>query len=163
MSDDAPPTGEPLDNDLDEPAPETSDDHAEETEAFDESELTLGSVDYEELLSELSEREENPRWQRQFEREFSESAIQGEVAYAHLRGLTDHYRHKGKWSWFLMGLMGFMVVYQSVLLWMVGAGYWDFSRYDWLLPILLVQNFAQIVGLALFVVKALFSAMKMGS
>ena len=163
MSDNAPAPGEPLDSDLAEEAPETPDNTADDAEASDDSEVAFRSIDYEELLNELSEREENPRWQRQFEREFSQSAIQGEVAYAHLRGLTDHYRHKGKWSWFLMGLMGFMVVYQSVLLWMVGAGYWDFSRYDWLLPILLVQNFAQIVGLALFVVKALFSAMKMGN
>ncbi len=56
--------------------------------------------------------------------------------------------------------MAFMVVFQSFLLWMVGGGFWDFSEYEWLLPALLAQNLAQIVGLAVFVVKALFKPIK---
>jgi hypothetical protein len=55
-----------------------------------------------------------------------------------------------------MWVMAGMVVFQSVLLGLVGAGIWDFSAYDWLLPALLVQNLAQVIGLAVFVVKALF-------
>jgi hypothetical protein len=55
--------------------------------------------------------------------------------------------------------MAFMVGYQSFLLYKVGTGAWDFSKYQWLLPSLLVQNLAQIVGLAVFVVKALFKDM----
>jgi hypothetical protein len=39
---------------------------------------------------------------------------------------------------------------------MVGVDVWSFTKYEWLLPALLVQNLAQIVGLAVFVVKALF-------
>jgi hypothetical protein len=55
-----------------------------------------------------------------------------------------------------MFVMAGMVIFQSVLLGLVGAGIWDFSRYAWLLPALLVQNLAQVIGLAVFVVKALF-------
>jgi hypothetical protein len=86
-------------------------------------------------------------------------AIQGERQYIHLSGLSDHYWHKQLWSFFIAGLMSFMILFQSFLLLMVGFGWWNFEKYTWLLPALLVQNLAQIVGLALFVVKALFKEM----
>ena len=44
-----------------------------------------------------------------------------------------------------------------ILLVLVGSGVLDFKGYDWLLPALLVQNLAQIVGLASYAVKHLFS------
>ncbi|PWB81529.1 MAG: hypothetical protein C3F11_14955 [Methylocystaceae bacterium] len=91
---------------------------------------------------------------------FSKRSLEGEREYAHLRGLVDHYKHKGRWSWFLIALMAFMVGFQSLLLSLVGAGIWSFEKYSWLIPTLLVQNLAQIVGLAVFVVKSLFKDIK---
>jgi hypothetical protein len=58
-----------------------------------------------------------------------------------------------------MGLMFIMIFFQCYLLWKVGTGIWNFEKYTWLLPALLAQNLAQIVGLAVFVVKALFKDM----
>jgi hypothetical protein len=52
-----------------------------------------------------------------------------------------------------------MIAFQMLLLWLVGSGRWSFEKYTWLIPALLVQNLGQIVGLALFVVKALFKEM----
>lgn len=75
----------------------------------------------------------------------------------HLEGARDHYLHKGKWSKFLMRAIGGMILFQSGLLLLVGLGWLDFTPYDWLLPVLLVQNFGQIVGLALYAVRYLFS------
>jgi len=95
-----------------------------------------------------------------FESAFDKLSSISEKDYAHLKGLVDHYKHKSRWSHFLILLMAFMVLFQSFLLWKVGTGAWDFSKYEWLLPSLLVQNLAQIVGLAVFVVKALFRDMK---
>lgn len=98
--------------------------------------------------------------QRQLEESFKKvteaQSVESERKYTHLRGLRDHYRHKGWWSFFLMALMSVLVLFQCFLLWKVGAGSWDFKSYDWLLPALLVQNLAQIVGLATFVVRSLF-------
>lgn len=91
---------------------------------------------------------------------FRSVSTESEERYAHLKGLQDHYKHKGYWSYFLMFVMLAMVVFQSILLGLVGAGVWDFSKYAWLLPALLVQNLAQIIGLAVFVVKALFKDIK---
>ncbi len=76
--------------------------------------------------------------------------------WENLRGLARHYRHKSQWSYFLMAMMLAMIGFQSVLLGMVGAGEWDFAAYEWLLPALLVQNLAQIAGLCVIVVQALF-------
>lgn len=91
-----------------------------------------------------------------FKESFERRSIKSERDYIHLLGLKDHYSHKGRWSIFLMILMAGMIVFQSVLLGLVGAGIWSFEKYAWLLPALLAQNLAQIVGLAVFVVKALF-------
>lgn len=97
-----------------------------------------------------------------FRRMFSGRAIPQQEGYerlkeyVHVQGLRDHYELKASWSKFLMRLLGSMIVFQWVLLGMVGFGWWDFADYDWLLPILLVQNLGQILGLAYVVVKSLF-------
>ncbi|MGS4883619.1 hypothetical protein [Roseibium sp. MB-4] len=88
---------------------------------------------------------------------FRNLSIDAQVQYAHLQGIKDHYWHKGKWSWFLMAAVGGMIIFQSVLLWKVGKGELDFTQYEWLLPALLVQNLGQVIGLAAYAVKYLFS------
>lgn len=94
--------------------------------------------------------------QREWARRFRSVSVESEEKYEHLKGLREHYIHKGRWSNFLMLVMLGMVGFQCFLLGMVGAGEWDFTKYEWLLPLLLVQNLAQIIGLAVFVVKSLF-------
>lgn len=103
---------------------------------------------------------ESARNERRWVRSFNEKSVGSQEQYERLKGLQDHYRHKGRWSYFLMFLMTAMIGFQSYLLAMVGAGYWDFKAYDWLLPALLAQNLAQVVGLAVFVVRSLFSEPK---
>ena len=112
----------------------------------------------EDLLKAVDQQDDNlpVAWENFYRRNFSETEIRGETEYEHLKGLRAHYEHKGRWSWFLMAVMGAMIVFQMVLLQHVGLGLWDFSEYEWLLPVLLVQNLAQVIGLAVFVVKALF-------
>lgn len=88
---------------------------------------------------------------------FRDQSINSQMAYAHLKGIRDHYSHKGKWSWFLMFAVGGMIIFQYVLLIFVGLGRFDFSEYEWLLPALLVQNLGQVIGLAVYAVKHLFS------
>jgi len=86
----------------------------------------------------------------------SQADIERQRGYQHLLGLQRHYEHKSKWSYFLMAMMGFMLGFQSLLLWLVGAKIWDFTGYAWLLPALLAQNLAQIAGLCVIVVQSLF-------
>ena len=77
--------------------------------------------------------------------------------YIHLQGTKEHYSHKKYWSWFLMLAVGSMIVFQSVLLVSVGTGRLDFTGYAWLMPALLIQNLGQVVGLAIYAVRYLFS------
>ena len=92
-----------------------------------------------------------------YRRQFSQGAIQQEYAYAHLQGIQDHYKHKGLWSGFLMLIIAIMIIFQLFLIWKVGTKVWDFTDYEWLVQLLLVQNLAQVVGLAIYAVKYLFS------
>jgi hypothetical protein len=101
--------------------------------------------------SETSEKE------RQYADRFGRDAVSQQVQYAHLTGIRDHYRHKGRWSNFLIAAIAAMLLFQSFLLYKVGKGHWVFVEYEWLLPALLVQNLAQVVGLAVWAVKYLFS------
>lgn len=94
--------------------------------------------------------------QSEFEQKFKDGSITQQAEYAHLSGLWGHYRHKGLWSWFLMLLLASMIGFQCFLLYKVGVGDWDFTQYDWLLPVLLIQNLGQIISLAFVVVKSLF-------
>jgi hypothetical protein len=137
----------------------SSQDRAYEATVSQTSEAQLPSVD--ELLAEFDDttpEEQENRWEDEleFDREFAVRAVEAERAWVHLRGLEDHYSHKKAWSYALMGLLGGMVCFQWALLVFVGLGYWDFTKYEWLLPILLVQNLGQIIGLAFVVVKSLF-------
>lgn len=79
-----------------------------------------------------------------------------QLEYAKLLAFQGHHQSKRHWSWFMMVILAGLVLFQIVLLMRVGTGEWDFTKYEWLLPLLLVQNLAQIVGLAHVVVKALF-------
>lgn len=102
------------------------------------------------------EDSESSRLQRRFEKRFSSKSINAQADYAHLKGLVEHYFHKKSWSWFLMGVMAVMIIFQTGLLLGVGLGKLDFTEYKWLLPALMVQNLGQVIALAVVVVKSLF-------
>ena len=91
-----------------------------------------------------------------FTKSFVKLSPEIELHYIHMDGVQDHYKHKKWWSWFIMALMAILLIFQCTLLALEGSSIWNFEKYAWLLPSLLVQNLAQIVGLAVFVVKALF-------
>lgn len=116
----------------------------------------------EEVLSEVSagdqsEAAEASQYELDYIEEYRLRSIKTEVDYAHLEGIKDHYKHKGKWSTFLMLAVAGMLLFQSFLLLEVGLGRLNFRDYEWLLPALLVQNLGQVIGLAVYAVKYLFS------
>ena len=96
-------------------------------------------------------------YEEQYLDDFLISSVESDTKYAHLQGIRDHYSHKGKWSKFLMFAVGGMIAFQFALLFFVGLGVLDFTKYEWLLPALLVQNLGQVIGLAVYAVKYLFS------
>ena len=85
--------------------------------------------------------------------------INNQTKYIWAIGLRDHFKEKSKWSGWLLAAVLFLILFQSLIISLVGADVFHFEKYKWLLPLLLVQNFAQIIGLALVVVKSLFNDM----
>ena len=114
-----------------------------------------------EVLSKVVPAERPPsganRSEQRYIEGFRSASVQSQISYAHLTGIRDHYKHKGRWSYFLMAAIAAMLAFQSLLLVNVGLNVWNFQEYEWLLPALLVQNLAQVVGLAIWAVKYLFS------
>lgn len=99
-------------------------------------------------------------YEKQFQQSFDNTEWESQRKWIHLQGLADHYSLKKGWSGTLKWLLIFMVGFQWILLACVGWGWWDFTKYQWLLPVLLVQNLGQIIGLAFVVVKSLFKDLK---
>lgn len=89
-----------------------------------------------------------------------EPALKNELAFAKLVAFRSHHGSKRAWSRFMILVMAVLIGFQILLLVKVGQGEWDFTKYEWLLPVILVQNFGQIVALAVIVVRALFDSFK---
>jgi hypothetical protein len=110
-----------------------------------------------EILAQIEQVPAPVQVEERYEEAFTRQAIDIEESYVHLRGLQMHYTHKAGWSVYLAAMMALMIGFQILLLSLVGSEVWSFEKYDWLLPALLVQNLAQVIGLAVIVVKSLFT------
>ena len=123
---------------------------------------SAASPDYGDAKSEFSlhdVQEENMRYVYGYEKAYMRKRVLESYDLMHLSGLRDHYRHKKQWSHIVALYLLAMIVFQCVLIRNVGLDHWNFEKYDWLLPVLLVQNLGQIVSLAYIVVKSLFRDM----
>lgn len=97
-----------------------SDDEKEKVVTLEEARQAAGNESFDSLEDE-----------RGFEFNFDKLSSEIEFQYAHLKGLEDHYTHKGYWSWFLMATLAGMVIFQSYLLYKVGSQQWSFEKYEW--------------------------------
>lgn len=75
-------------------------------------------------------------------------------------GLTQFYGLRRMWSGWLIGWVSVLICFQIVLTFSIGLGLLDYRDYDWFLPLVTAQNFLQIVGMAIVVVRFLHSGSK---
>jgi len=75
-------------------------------------------------------------------------------------GLTQFYGLRRMWSGWLIGWVSVLICFQIVLTFAIGLGLLDYRDYDWFLPLVTAQNFLQIVGMAIVVVRFLHSGSK---
>lgn len=75
-------------------------------------------------------------------------------------GLTQFYGLRRMWSGWLIGWVSVLICFQIVLTFSIGLGLLDYKDYDWFLPLVTAQNFLQIVGMAIVVVRFLHSGSK---
>jgi hypothetical protein len=73
-----------------------------------------------------------------------------------VNGRQQFFDLRGRWSkwliWWITGLLGFHVLLTGL----VGYKILDFKDYQWFLPMVVAQNFLQIVGMGYVVVKFLY-------
>ena len=126
----------------------------ESPEYTDASELP--SVD--DLIHDLQPLESTSKQnQATYQELLNQEYVERQTAYIQLTALKDHFELKKSWSTYVRNTLFFTIGFQSFLLVFVGFGWFDFSAYEWLLPTLLIQTLAQVIALAVIVVKALFS------
>ena len=75
---------------------------------------------------------------------------------AHTRGLNEYYDLRKEWSGCLKKLLIILVVFQCILVLLVGCKWLDFIHYQMFLKIQATDYFLQIVGMCYVVVKYLF-------
>ena len=92
--------------------------------------------------------------------EREEAKEESDEAKHHIDGVRKFYNMRTKWSWFLLGCIAALLLFHIGLTIGIGVGVLDFSKYQWFLPLVIVENFAQIITLAVVVVKFLFSEPK---
>jgi hypothetical protein len=98
----------------------------------------------------------SPADPRRIEDEREEAEKKAEITKIHLDGLKDFYFLRRTWSWAIFGFITTLILFHIVLTGCIGFGYMDFKEYPWFISIVVTENFAQIIALALIVVKFLF-------
>lgn len=99
--------------------------------------------------------EQDSHLQSKAEKSNAADAIERAHRFNQMNAFKHHHDNKARWSVFVMYLMGGMIFFQCILLSKVGAGFWNFTQYPWLLQALMVTNFAEIAALAMVIIKAL--------
>lgn len=74
----------------------------------------------------------------------------------HRVGEEEYYKLRSKWSWFIFSFVAFMLFFQLALVFAIGFGWVDFTKYQTFLHLVMGQNFAQIIGMGIIVAKFLF-------
>lgn len=82
---------------------------------------------------------------------------ESEESLAHLDGLRSFYKLRTKWSKAILWFIIVSLVFQFAITFVVGMDWLNFEKYPWFLPLVVTENFIQIIGLAIIVVKFLFN------
>ena len=67
---------------------------------------------------------------------------------------------RGNWSLSLIVWISGLLLYQVALAVVVGLGWLDFTKYQWFLPLVVAQNFGQIVGMGYIIIRFLYPGVR---
>lgn len=109
------------------------------------------SNDNKELIEKL-EKELEPS-KNQINTEILEKAVKEEQIK--LKGLTDFYNLRNTWSWIIGISISFLLTSQIVIVFLIGCNVLIYNS-TVVISIFFAETFAQIIGLAILVVKFLF-------
>jgi hypothetical protein len=75
-----------------------------------------------------------------------------------LQGRQDFFNLRKQWSlWLIIWITG-LLAFHVVLTLAIGIKLLDYAQYQWFLPMVVAQNFLQIVGMGFVVVKFLYES-----
>jgi hypothetical protein len=63
---------------------------------------------------------------------------------------------RGAWSKWLVRWIGGLLAFQILLTVAVGLNLLDFQKYQWFLPLVITENFGQIIAMGLIIVRFLY-------
>jgi hypothetical protein len=81
--------------------------------------------------------------------------LRAEEEEVRIKGLKEFFIMRRRWSWLLMALLVVILLFNVLLVILVGLGWLNFVD-EWFLRIVLTTNLADIIGLVYLVVKFLF-------
>lgn len=87
---------------------------------------------------------------------FSDSRNQAESERIELEGRRQFFKLRGYWSGWLIGWITSLLAFQVLLTVTIGSKLLDFQGYNWFLPMVVAQNFLQIVGMGVVIVRFLY-------
>jgi len=80
-----------------------------------------------------------------------------EEKWIHNKGLKEYYGHRKWWSWFILGWISVLIIFNIALTVFIGFGWLDFRDMQWFITSVTAETFLQIVGLGAVAVHYLFS------
>ncbi len=116
----------------------------------------------------VTERPDEPSWEASVdpnsETEVSEPKEKGlavsDAERVELDGRKEFFRLRKLWSHWIVGWITALIVFNILLTFAVGLGFFDFAEYQWFVIAVTVETFLQIVGMGYIAVHFLFSNVK---
>lgn len=91
------------------------------------------------------------------EKEINQEPTEDIDGSIHREGTKDFYKLRSTWSSLIGWCIVFLIIFQGAVTASVGFNLINFKDYPWFLEVIVTENFAQIIGLAIIVVKFLFN------
>lgn len=90
------------------------------------------------------------------EKHFYNQNMSSEEEKIHLDGISAFYMQRKYWSYFIMGAIAVIIVFDITLTAFVGCNILNYEKYSWFLEMVIGKTTLEIFGLAFLVVKFLF-------
>lgn len=92
--------------------------------------------------------------------DFRDPVNQAKAEAMELLGREQFLSLRGNWSLSLIVWISGLLLYQVALAVVVGLGWLDFTKYQWFLPLVVAQNFGQIVGMGYIIIRFLYPGVR---
>lgn len=94
--------------------------------------------------------------QEEVDPDFRSVACAADHERVELDGRRAFFKLRQQWSCAVMAWISCFLMFHIALTVAVGLGWLDFLKYQWLIPLITVENFLQIVGMGYVVVRFLY-------